>query len=127
MIKYLFRSKSPLRIGLAGGGTDVSPYSDEYGGAILNATINYYAYASIEIDALRLNNGWNHYQQNVDGNRLQKKIKLEIKAEDQNTYMTFALDEIKPLPVAKELPMHIGVFNRIVRDYPQERRYRGGV
>ena len=37
-----------MRLGLAGGGSDVSPYSDLYGGAILNATISMAAYTTIE-------------------------------------------------------------------------------
>jgi len=43
----LIRARAPLRISFAGGGTDVPPFPEEEGGAVLSATINRYAFASL--------------------------------------------------------------------------------
>lgn len=44
----LLRGKAPLRVSFAGGGTDVAPYCDDYGGAVLSSTVNLYAFATVE-------------------------------------------------------------------------------
>ncbi len=90
----LYRSKAPLRIGLAGGGTDVSPYSDIYGGAILNATLSLYANATIE--------------------PVEEK-KIELTALDRDE--TEVHDLNKELPVNGKLDLLKGVYNRIQKDY----------
>ncbi|MBN9297305.1 MAG: dehydrogenase [Filimonas sp.] len=89
-----FRSRAPLRIGLAGGGTDVSPYSDIYGGAILNATISLYAHANIELS---------------DDN------KITLRAFDRGEEEVFDWDTA--LPVNGKLDLLKGVYNRIQKDY----------
>ena len=92
--KMIYRSKAPLRIGLAGGGTDVSPYSDLYGGAILNATLSLYAHATIEPI---------------------KENEIVFTAIDQLEEECF---EWRPeLPVDGKLILLKGVYNRIQKDY----------
>lgn len=42
-----FRSRSPMRISFAGGGTDIKAYFEKYGGVVISATIGIYAYSSL--------------------------------------------------------------------------------
>lgn len=90
----LVRSKAPLRLGLAGGGSDVSPYSDIYGGAILNATINMYAYATIEP---------------------RNDNKIVLNAVDKGEY--YELPSQKQLEINGQLDLLKGIYNRVVRDF----------
>lgn len=45
----LIRGKAPLRVSFSGGGSDVSPYCDEYGGCVLSTTIGMYIFGALEI------------------------------------------------------------------------------
>lgn len=42
------RAKAPLRLSFAGGGTDVSPFPETEGGVVLSATIDRYAFGSLQ-------------------------------------------------------------------------------
>lgn len=90
----IYRSKAPLRIGLAGGGTDVSPYCDLYGGAILNASISLYAYASIE---------------------LLQEPQIIIEARDRNETSSYSIQDA--LPIDGKLDLAKGVYNHMVKHY----------
>ncbi|MEO6894892.1 MAG: dehydrogenase, partial [Ginsengibacter sp.] len=78
----------------AGGGTDVSPYSDQFGGAILNATVSLFAYANIE-----------PLEEN----------KIIVEALDRNEKQEF--DWSNELPIDGNLDLLKGVYNRIFKDY----------
>jgi D-glycero-alpha-D-manno-heptose-7-phosphate kinase len=88
------RARAALRLGLAGGGTDVSPYCDDYGGHVLNATIDKYAYAVLEPRS--------------DGF-------VECVAADQQQHWKGKADPV--LPTSGTLGLHRAVYNRMVRDF----------
>jgi D-glycero-alpha-D-manno-heptose-7-phosphate kinase len=90
----IYRSKAPLRLGLGGGGTDVAPYSDLFGGAILNATINMYAYATI-----------------VERN--DNKIVLHAVDKEER----YEYDCMEELPIDGNLDLLKGIYNHIVKNY----------
>jgi D-glycero-alpha-D-manno-heptose-7-phosphate kinase len=88
------RSRAPLRISFAGGGTDLSVYSNTYGGAVFNATISMYSYCTITPT---------------------NDNKIVFLASDRNEY--FAMDAVPHIPVSNPLILHKGVYNRIVKDF----------
>lgn len=94
----IIRSKAPLRLGLAGGGTDVSPFSDLYGGAIVNATINLYAYTTLE--------------PTDDG-----KIVFENPVNERLNETFLSAEALTP---EGYFILHKGVYNRVVKQFTKK-------
>jgi D-glycero-alpha-D-manno-heptose-7-phosphate kinase len=90
----IIRARAPLRLGLAGGGTDVAPYCDIYGGNILNATIDRYAYATIKTL--------------IEPN-------VRFVATDQQQEKVKMIDE--PLTLNGKLDLHKAVYNEMIQRY----------
>lgn len=90
----IVRARAPLRLGLAGGGTDVSPYCDIHGGYVLNATIDRYAYAVIKT---------------LD------EPTVRFVATDQQTEKVKAISE--PLELNGKLDLHKAVYNTMIQQY----------
>jgi D-glycero-alpha-D-manno-heptose-7-phosphate kinase len=90
----VIRSKAPLRLGLAGGGTDISAYYNLYGGYVLNATIDLYAYCTIEPNDSGI---------------------IEFIAADLGKKISCAAEG--KLEMSDTLPLHTGSYNRIVSDF----------
>lgn len=88
------RSRAPLRLGLAGGGTDLVGYSEDFGGAVLNVTIDRYAYA--------------HLTYGIEG-------KVGFRASDLD--VSEFLPAEPNLPTDSGLVLHRAVYNRIVDDF----------
>ncbi len=90
----IIRARAPLRLGLAGGGTDVAPYCDIYGGNILNATIDRYAYATI---------------------KKLKEPQIKFVATDRHQEKIKTTDE--PLILNGKLDLHKAVYNEMIQRY----------
>ncbi len=88
------RSRSPLRIGFGGGGTDLNSYCDLYGGHVLNATISLSTYCLI----IPKNNK-----------------KIIFSSPDYNEKAT--LNSSNFLEIDGNMNLHKGVYNRIIKDY----------
>lgn len=87
------RSRAPLRLGLGGGGTDVSPFSEEHGGRILNVTIDRFAYASVAPAT--------------------HGVEFHSPDRDRTGIATHArLDDL-----CEEFGLHVAVYRRMIREY----------
>jgi len=93
----IIRSKAPLRLGLAGGGTDLDVYCNNFGGYVLNSTISLYVHCTIE--------------EKHDGKIIFEALDIGKKVE---------IESKKELNLDGELDLFKGIYNRIVKGFELE-------
>jgi D-glycero-alpha-D-manno-heptose-7-phosphate kinase len=89
-----YRSKAPLRIGLAGGGTDLDTYCNKFGGYVLNTSISLYVHCTLE---------------EIDD----KKIIFEATDLEQN----ITLESSNYLSLNGNMDLYKGIYNKIIKDF----------
>jgi D-glycero-alpha-D-manno-heptose-7-phosphate kinase len=97
----LIRGKAPLRISFCGGGSDVSPYCDEYGGCVLSTTIAMHAMGSLEV---RADNQVSIFSVDYD-ELVHYELENEINEGDKLSFLRAVIKRLNP-PRGLNLYMH---------------------
>ncbi|MDE5592292.1 MAG: dehydrogenase [Helicobacter sp.] len=90
----IIRSVTPLRLGLAGGGTDINLYCDNYTGYVLNATISKYIHCTLKIT---------------------KTHKIVFNSPDTKSKTEYQSTEF--LELDGKMDIYKSVYNRLVKDF----------
>ncbi|WP_297579938.1 dehydrogenase [uncultured Helicobacter sp.] len=88
------RSMTPLRLGLAGGGTDINLYCDNYTGYVLNATISKYIHCTLQV---------------MDNDR------ILFVSPDTNAKTEY--QSVEFLELDGKMDIYKSVYNRLVKDF----------
>lgn len=90
----IIRARAPLRLSFGGGGTDVPPFVNERGGAVVNATISRYAYVTLVPNGTR---------------------QIRLRSLDLDDELTYTLDDETPtfgMDLARGVVQRLGVAAR---------------
>jgi D-glycero-alpha-D-manno-heptose-7-phosphate kinase len=90
----IIRARAPLRLGFGGGGSDLSPFCEQYGGYVLNSTVNMFVYAVLEV---------------------RDRGPVRFVAADRQESVEF--EPACEIPLDGALSLHKGVYSRIMRDF----------
>jgi D-glycero-alpha-D-manno-heptose-7-phosphate kinase len=90
----IVRARAPLRLGFGGGGSDLSPFCDQFGGYVLNGTVTLIVYAVLET---------------------RDEGPVRLLAADREECVEF--EPNCDVPLEGPLSLHKGVYRRIMRDF----------